>query len=257
MRIHLEWLPEGARSAAKREDVIVVVDTLRSAALIVTALANGVEKVFIANDISDAVKLKSIYGDMIIAGEVGELPLNKYNVGNSPTKLMKALNESPVKYVSIIAEATSGTRTVNAIFTENPQANVFVGSTLNASHIAKTTEKYADNLSKDVTIVCSGYLGKEFALEDFMTAGLIAKRMKNASYDDNVVAAIMIGEIFENDPEKYLTFQEKSRSYVRLKSIKAEEDIEFCLRQDEYKISPYGKYEGSHRGTPIIYFEEY
>ncbi len=257
MRMHIEWLPEGARSAAKRDDVIVVVDTLRSAALIVTALANGIEKVFIANDLSDAVKLKNIYGDMIIAGEIGELPLNKYNVGNSPTKLLKALDESSVKYVSIIAEATSGTRTVNAIFTENPQASVFVGSTLNASHVAKTVGSYADNLSKDVTIVCSGYLGKEFALEDFMTAGLIAKRIEDASYDDNVLAAIMIAEIFEKDFNNYLTFQEKSRSYVRLKSIKAEEDIEFCLRLDQYKISPYGTYEGSHRGTPIIYFQEY
>ncbi|RLF66917.1 MAG: hypothetical protein DRN30_01205 [Thermoplasmata archaeon] len=258
MRIHIEWLQDGARNAARRDDVIVVIDALRSAALIVTALSKGIEKVFLTENIHEALKIKSMYGnDMLIAGEGVSMPIEGFEVGNSPIKLLNVLDRRRPKYMAIITEATSGTRTVDAIFSENSSATVFVGSPLNASSVAKVAEEYAEKLEKDITLVCSGYLGKEFALEDFMTAGLIAKRFKNIeSYDDNVLAAMIIAEIFEKDKDHYMLYQEQSKSYKRLSSLGSQEDIEYCLREDIYETTPYAVYEVT-RGTRIIYFTRF
>ena len=228
MRVHIEWLQDGARNAARRDDIIVVIDALRSAALIVTALSKGIERVFLAANIHEALRIKSLYGDdMLIAGEGVGMPIQGFEVGNSP------------------------------IFTENSNATVFVGSPLNASSVAKVVEEYVEKLEKDVTLVCSGYLGKEFALEDFMTAGLIARRFKSIeSFDDNVLAAMLVAEMFENDRDHYMLYQGRSKSYKRLSEIGSQEDIEYCLGKDVYDTTPYAVYR-KEGGMELIYFAKF
>jgi len=258
MRVHIEWLQDGARNAARRDDIIVVIDALRSAALIVTALSKGIERVFLAANIHEALRIKSLYGDdMLIAGEGVGMPIQGFEVGNSPIKLLKVLEERRPRYMAIITEATSGTRTVDAIFAENSNATVFVGSPLNVSSVAKVVEEYVEKLEKDVTLVCSGYLGKEFALEDFMTAGLIARRFKSIeSFDDNVLAAMLVAEMFENDRDHYMLYQGRSKSYKRLSEIGSQEDIEYCLGKDVYDTTPYAVYR-KEGGMELIYFTKF
>ncbi len=250
MRVKIEWYPEGARRAARREDIIIISDALRASSMIVTALALGIEEIYIVGQVYEVLTLKERMPEAAAAQEDRSFPSEEYDIGISPSKLVKA-KEKPK---GIILRSTSGTRTAKAAFEEDPGAIVLMASPLNASAVARKAEEIARKLDKDVTIVCSGFLGKEFALEDFMTAGLIGKKMNFDECGDDLRAAMLIAEMFQKNREEYMKMQEVSKSAIRLKSLGEFKDVDFCLREDVYDIAPLGSYEGEYRNTPLIRF---
>src|SRR6266436_142793 len=178
MPVRLEVLLSPAEFANLRNrdlggTVCVVFDILRASTTMITALANGAEAIIPVAEISEALALKQLRPEVLLAGERQGLRIRKdltggteFDLGNSP----REYTAEKVQGKTIVMTTTNGTRALRACAGAK---TVLIGSFLN---LRANYNWLQEQRPANLILVCSGTYD-EPALEDILAAGAICERI--------------------------------------------------------------------------------
>jgi 2-phosphosulfolactate phosphatase len=211
---------------------VVVVDIFRATTSMISALANGVSSIKPIGSLEECRKM-SQFG-YITAGERDGAKAIGFELGNSPLSYLDR------KYIGkkIAMTTTNGTTAIEK--SKVKAENVLIGAFINLSATVFFLKKYP----KDTLIVCAGWKGK-FNLEDSLFAGALVSYLSDA-FRIECDAAIACKNLFEansSDLRRIISYASHTK---RLQNQNIEDDIEFCLNLDLYKII------GVLRGSEIV-----
>ncbi|MBM3705376.1 MAG: 2-phosphosulfolactate phosphatase [Actinobacteria bacterium] len=234
LRVHVvltnEFNPEEVKEINVEKSVCAVIDTIRASSTIAAMLGCGGKSVFIASDREDAFKLKKIFPDFILCGEINGLPPDGFDYGNSPLDISKIGKMTG----NFILMTTNGTKSILKV---KDSAAVFILSILNLYSAVDSMIATALRLSCDILFLCSGEKGK-IAYDDAYTAGLAVKYLLSRpySFDFSDTAKLVLGAaLSEHDINDAL---EKSCSARSLRSVGLGDDIAFLSHLNKYNVSP-------------------
>ena len=207
-------------------DIVVVIDVLRATSVICTAFHYGVKKIIPISSIEEA----SIYlkkGFHVAAERKGEI-VNGFKLGNSPLTYMNG----DLKGQTLVITTTNGTK---AIETAKDCKQLLIGSFLNLDALSN----YLLQMNKNVLLLASGWQGK-FCLEDTICAGAICDQLlktnKFVSVNDTTVASKYL---FQSAQSNYFGYLKASSHRKRLKKLKLNEDIKYCLTPNLTDVIPF------------------
>lgn len=211
----------GARSAARSDSVVVVVDAFRASTTIAVLVSKGARVVPVAS-IEHAY---SFPGADFRIGERGSAKVAGFDFGNSPTEVLEA-DVPPNSTVAL--SSTNGTRVVEAA--EGARA-ILTGAFVNAGTLAE--ELASGDPGAEVVVVGCGWEGRR-ASEDEAAAGAILHRLRarGAELDGR---ALRVVEVYLSRPAAALRNNSAAR---RLKRLGYERDLEFSLAEDTVPVVP-------------------
>lgn len=189
----------------------VVIDVIRAFTVAHYAFINGVQGIILAGTLDDALRLKKIDPDFLLAGEIQGLPIPGFELDNSPVRL----HNLDLREKFLIQKTTNGvTATLNALSTEH----LFVTGFTNARTTAEFIKR---NLLKK---------------DDDMIINLIAS---HPSGDDDLACAQYISEILqdtnrisaEETIERIRKSEAAEKFYDNEKPEFLQEDISFCIQE--------------------------
>ena len=207
-------------------DIVVVIDVLRATSVICTAFHYGVKKIIPISSIEEA----SIYlkkGFHVAAERKGEI-VNGFKLGNSPLTYMN----DDLEGQTLVITTTNVTK---AIETDKDCKQLLIGSFLNLDALSN----YLLQMNKNVLLLASGWQGK-FCLEDTICAGAICDQLlktnKFVSVNDTTVASKYL---FQSAQSNYFGYLKASSHRKRLKKLKLNEDIKYCLTPNLTDVIPF------------------
>ncbi len=168
MIVEVAVLPIAAIAVERK--VCVMVDALRASATMVAMLDAGAAEITLASSVDDARQMAAAdRANTWLAGEVGGLPPEDFDLGNSPTEILA----TPLGTRRIIYATSNGTRAL-AHVAHSPC--VLVGSLVNASAVAQYARAQAVTRGLGLCIVCAGDEGGTLlSLEDLVSAGVLVE----------------------------------------------------------------------------------
>ena len=211
----------------------IVIDVLRATSCIITALANGCEKVIPVYTPEDAFKYQEQdKPKFLLGGERKSVKIPGFDLGNSPLEYQK-LDYSGK---AVVITTTNGTRAIKEAETSE---NLLIGSILNAQAVAMK----ALDLGKPLTLICSG-TRDQFSLDDFITAGVIIKELssldKEIALSDFAQTALLAFKAFDWSLLEGLKNSVHGRDLLKLGLVR---DLAFCSQRNKYNV--VGKYENN------------
>lgn len=216
-------LPTPAEVAGK---VVVVIDVLRAATTVVTALANGARAVIPFDSVDEpAVFAKQYERDEIrLAGERKMQRIPGFELGNSPAEYTRAA----VQGRTILYSTTNGTV---ALLATAGSRLCFFAAFVNCAETVSAV-RLATRSDGDVLIVCAGH-EKRSTLEDVTCAGRIARGIArgrtSVTWGDGARAAALIERRFMSDMKRLAAEATHARS---LTAAGFAADVEACLSID-------------------------
>ena len=172
MKIETILTPAELPALARRDlrgTACVVFDILRATSTFVTALHHGVKKIIPVCEIAEAVALRKMQPEVLLAGERDGVKIRAaqsggidFDFGNSP----REFTPKKVRGKTIVSTTTNGTRALRACAGAK---TVLAASFLN---LAATAEfLHGEN---EILIICAG-TGENPAAEDIMAAGALVE----------------------------------------------------------------------------------
>ena len=206
--------------------VVVVIDILRATSSITTAIAHGVKAIRPVESLGECRELK-LQGH-IGAAERGGKKVGGFDIGNSPFSYMNPELEE----AKIAMTTTNGTNTLKK---SRGALQVIIGSFLNYSALLT----YLERLPCDVLLHCAGWKGK-VNLEDTLFAGAVVYGLRQLfEYASDV--PVMAANLYKHAKDDLKSALEDSSHVGRLMDLGLENDIDFCLQFDQYKVIPIYK----------------
>lgn len=211
----------------------VVFDILRATTSIVTALANGAEKIIPVQEISEAIAIRRAQPDVLLAGERDGVRIRSsdggvdFNFGNSPREFTR----EKVSGRTIVTTTTNGTRALRAAAKSKlALAGSFLNLRATADFISKT------NPSR-LLLICSGTY-ENAALEDSLAAGALCDLLwDNFQQDEIGDSAEMARKIFLESKCDLVGALRGSWNARRLNSVsELRDDVPFCLQRDIFNL---------------------
>jgi len=198
----------------------VVIDQLRATSTIVTALAHGARAVLAVGSVEEARRLRRARPEALLAGERGGLPLEGFDLGNSP----RAFTRERVAGREIVLTTTNGTLALAAC---RGAAAIHPASFLNLGAVAALLREGA----LPATILCAG-TGPDFSHEDALVAGALLALAAPAH------PAAAIYRAAEADLPGVLRRTVNGR---RLAALGLGGDSDDAARRDAFPIVPHGE----------------
>jgi 2-phosphosulfolactate phosphatase len=225
---------EALRPARLTEAVCVVFDILRATSSMVTALSHGARDIRPARQVADAVRLKQLQPDCLLAGERDGLRIRadatggiEFDLGNSPREFTRPVVEGK----SIVMTTTNGTRAWQAC---RGAHTTLIASFLNL----RATADYVLELRRPFVLICSG-TGERVAYEDVLGAGalvgLISRALSAMPLADSALMAQRLYESEERDLGRALAGSANGRRLTGLPELQG--DVAFCAQRDCFPIA--------------------
>jgi len=173
VEVHIGIGEQGCELANELKAIAIVVDALRASATLSTLFDRGVCEVWVVSEVEQAWELKRQMPDALLVGERNSLKVEGFDFSNSPTEILQAQS---LEGRRAIFTSTTGAKRILAC--KNATA-ILVGTTVNASAVAKSAMTLAEQNCCPVVIVASGVHGRgeEWASEDIAAAWTIAERI--------------------------------------------------------------------------------
>ena len=226
MRIEVllcDALPTPAEVAGK---VVVVIDVLRAATTVVTALANGARAVIPFDSVDEPAVFAKQYDrkEIRLAGERKMLRIPGFDLGNSPSEYTSVA----VQGRTILYSTTNGT--VALLSTAGARACFFAAFINCAATIAAVRSASKDDV--DVLLICAGH-EKRATLEDITCAGRMARGIARGRtalvWGDGARAAALIERRFVQDMSRLENEATHARS---LTAAGFANDVQACFAID-------------------------
>ena len=213
MRVSYGYLLDGAKAA---RGIAVIIDVFRAFSCAPLMFSLGLEKSILVSQPREALALKRHHQDYILVGEVGGLPIEGFDLGNSPSEI---LNQKPSYFKGKTAVQRTSSGVQGALAALEIADEVVVAS----YNIARATARYI--LSKQpnqVSLVAMGWDMKERAPEDDWCARYIAHLLGAEDYNhDQAMREI----VFSQNARRFLSADEPKFP---------PEDPVLCLQRDVY-----------------------
>ncbi len=165
MQVDVAVTPDGLDESAIPTSAVLVIDVLRAATCIVTALANGCAGIVpVAAPEEARTRLAALPG-ALVAGERRGEPLQGFDLGNSPLEFTR----ERIAGRTVVMTTSNGTR---ALLAARDAAAIGVAAFVNLGAAAA----WALTARRNVLLLCSGERGAR-SLEDYVCAGLLAERL--------------------------------------------------------------------------------
>ncbi len=216
MRVIRSSLLEGARSA---RGIAVVVDVFRAFSCTPLLLSLGVRHSLLVATPEEALALKSGDKELVLIGEVGGVPVEGFDLGNSPSQILRRGSEF-FAGKAVVQRTSAGVQ--GALAALETADEVLLGSFM----IARATAAYLQAREPEtVSIIAMGVQLKEKAPEDECCARYLAHLLDGTAYDHNQALREII-------------FQETTQKFLRReKAHFPAEDPILCLQRDIYNFA--------------------
>lgn len=228
MRVEVVELLRNLRPEHLRRRAVVVFDVLRATTSMVTALANGADRIVVFDSLDAARHVHAQPRDSrssLLCGEERCLKPADFDLGNSPGGFEREVVEGKTIFMC----TTNGTR---AIVAARGAAELFAAALVNAT----ATAQHLARLGRDVTLLCSGTEG-EVAPEDLIGAGAVVDRLcavvPTTRVDD---AARASRERFKSVRPDLLAALRDTRGGRNIIRAGLSGDIEVAARLDVYDV---------------------
>jgi 2-phosphosulfolactate phosphatase len=212
--------------------VVAVIDVLRASTSIAVALASGARTVvpFESPDEAMTRARQLDRGELLLAGERRNLPIEGFDLGNSPLEF----TEAAVSGKTIFMTTTNGTRALMGL---QAARDVVVAAYVN--HTAVTAMLRAAVRSEtDILIVCAGEEG-HFSLEDAACAGryvrTVTRQNPSIATNDAALACALIDRKYGDNLQKI--FKESSHGQA-LEAAGFGADLVACAAMDSHPVVP-------------------
>jgi 2-phosphosulfolactate phosphatase len=189
-------LLEGAQTA---KGVAVIIDVFRAFTCAPLLFSFGIQKSILVSTPEEAFVLKEKNSELVLIGEVGGIPIDGFDLGNSPSEILKK-GTAFFNGKTVVQRTSSG---VQGVLTALDVAD----EVLPASYaLAKSTARYI--LSKQpprVSLVSMGVALKDIAPEDEWCGRYIAHLLGVNDYNHNeALKEILYNQTTQKffDPEK-------------------------------------------------------
>ncbi len=219
--LYIDPFPTGAKIAAKRKGINIIIDTFRASNTIL-ALLNFVEEIIPVSTIEEALATNA---DILIGEVSGEKP-KQFHYTNSPVLVEKIGHEIAGK--KVVIRTTNGTQgLLNSIGSKE----IWVASPRNISAVSALATEYMKNGYKISIIPLGTKRGNKYLRtpEDDVTAELIASKIINANGKQSP---------FFTKEEKIHAAVFHDENYYIEKTNTIGEDIEYCLQIDKTNRIP-------------------
>src|SRR5690606_22249038 len=167
MQIHTDLVPAGPY-----DDVVVLIDVLRTGTLAPMLLDNGLSRFALTGSVRRARQEADADPSVLLMGEKGGCPPERFNPGTSPA----ALRRLDVKGRSAVIPTENAPR---ALPGASSAPTVVLASLLNARAAAQLAPRRSRG---KVYLICSGFAGDP-DLDDAIAAGLIAGLLRDLAGD--------------------------------------------------------------------------
>jgi 2-phosphosulfolactate phosphatase len=208
---------------------VVVIDVLRATSVMVTALANGAERIIPVELVEEA---HTYYKDnesenILLCGERGARIIEGFHFGNSPLSYTK----ENVARKTMVHTTSNGTRTIKAC---DRSKRMFIASFLNAQAIVNQLI----HEDTDAVIVCSG-TNNQYSMDDALCAGMIISLLEEKIEISSTDLGWTVKELYDNKKENLYLFLEKYCYHFKvLQENGFGEDLDYCLQKNVYDIVP-------------------
>lgn len=170
MNIEILHMIDGAKKA---KGITVIIDVFRAFSVEAYFFANGAKEIIPVGDANLAYKLKEENPDFILAGERGGKILPGFDVGNSPSELIK-LDSCGKTVVHTTSAGTQG------IANAKNADEILGGALVNAKAIARYIKS---RNPENVSLVCMGLEAKSETEEDNLCADYIKSLLEGNDPD--------------------------------------------------------------------------
>jgi 2-phosphosulfolactate phosphatase len=222
-KIEVCLTPDLIHQHSLKGKVVVVVDIFRATSCIVTGLSNGVKAIRPVGEIEECLELgKQGY---LMAGERGGIMVPEFNMGNSPFEYQS----DDVIGKKIAISTTNGSQ---AIIKSKESDDIIIGSFLNLDAVGE----YILKSKRDVVIHCAGWKGTP-NLEDTLFAGAL---IDECAEDMKAIgdSALLAHQLYIANHENLYGIAKQSSHAERLAGFGIEQDLEFCMSENEYQVVP-------------------
>jgi len=233
--VNVYLMPEAVVPARLAGGVAVVIDVLRSTTTIVHALAAGCSSVRPCLEIEEARALARQLGEgrALLAGERGGIPIEGFDLGNSPKKF----TPRQCRGVTLVLTTTNGTK---ALLRCTLAMRTLVAAFVNYSAVCEQLR----HEKRPVSILCSGTEG-DVTLEDTLLAGAFIDFMNDLGPTRMNDGARLAWDCFESHGRCLQSALELSQGGQVLKRLGYEDDIVAAARIDAFALVP------EMRGDPL------
>jgi len=212
------------RGALEARGITVIIDVFRAFTCEPLLYYFGVSQIILESNIDTCRAMK---GDYICIGENNEVPIEGFDLTNSPSLIMEK-GRDYFEGKKVIHRTTSGvTGAINAF---KHSDEVLLASFVNARATAEYIEKRNPEL---VSIVAMGTRSRENAIEDDYCGDYIESLLNNKDYDH-------IKAVFD------ILSHESARKFLRGdKSYLPKEDPVLCLQRDIFDFALAARQQGN------------
>ncbi|MEX0912324.1 MAG: 2-phosphosulfolactate phosphatase [Gemmatimonadota bacterium] len=229
MRLDVFLTPGEITPAALADRTVVVLDILRASSSIVQALSAGAKSIFPVASIEEALRLANTFGrdEVLLAGERRCLPIEGFDLGNSPLEFTEARVAGKV----LVMTTTNGTAAMSLTLSAE---TVLIGSMLNLRAVVDELVR----LEAEPALLCAGR-EKHFSLEDAACAGEFAARLMDERPGDWVLndgarAAVALAREFGTGSDLF----ELTAGGRSILDAGLQDDLDFCAQTDVRDIVP-------------------
>ncbi|MEP6584706.1 MAG: 2-phosphosulfolactate phosphatase [Ginsengibacter sp.] len=206
--------------------IVVIIDVLRATSTIASALYNGAKSIIPVDSVAECIKLGKQM-EVVTAGERDGQIAEGLKHGNSPLEYTPAF----IKGKILVLTTTNGTKLLHMALTEGAPG-ILTASFCNISSVCE----YLLSQDRNVILACAGWKDR-INIEDTLLAGAIINRIKHKFHQNcdscqisESLYLLARGNLFEFMKEK------DASHYHRLMGFGLEEDIRFCLTEDNANV---------------------
>lgn len=222
-KIEVCLTPDLIHQHSLKGKVVVVVDIFRATSCIVTGLSNGVKTIRPVGEIEECLELGN--QGYLMAGERDGIMVDGFNMGNSPFEYQS--EEVIEKKIAI--STTNGSQ---AIIKSKEADEIIIGAFLNLDAVGE----HIRESKKDIVIHCAGWKGSP-NLEDTLFAGALIDECAEeiTAIGDS---ALLAHQLYIANHENLYGIAKQSSHAERLVGFGIEQDLEFCMTENEYQVVP-------------------
>jgi len=205
---------------------VVIIDILRATSTIAAALKNGAKSIIPVDSVADCIKLGKQL-EVITAGERNGKIAEGLQYGNTPLQYTHDF----INGKTLVLTTTNGTKLLHLALAANAKG-IVTGSFCNISAVCD----YLTNQKSNVILACAAWKNR-INVEDTLFAGAVINRIKD-HFDLNCDASQIAETLYLQAKGNLFEFlkEKKASHYHRLMNFGLEDDIRFCLTEDNANI---------------------
>ncbi|MDQ0258052.1 2-phosphosulfolactate phosphatase [Evansella vedderi] len=186
---------QGNNNDLKASDINVVIDVIRAFTVAHYAFIHGTKEIFLVNSVEEGFNYKQKNPQFLLAGEVNGLPIEGFDLDNSPLSVIK----SDLQGKTLIQKTTNGVKgTLNSLNADAIFVTGFTNARTTARYIHQISHMQKKNIqiniiashpTGDDDLACAEYIKSIIENKNSVSAEDVKKRIENSHvaakfYDD-------------------------------------------------------------------------